>query len=192
METYLQITQINDFIFCPRSIFFHNLFRDNFNSDTYRDVPQKTGLAAHAAIDSQRYSDRKNILQGVFVYSEKYDLLGRIDIFNTDTGELTERKYSITRVYDGFRYQLYAQLFAMTEMGYTVKSMKLHSSKDNKNYVIAMPTENDILEFESVLLQIRNHSLDTPFLPNPAKCAHCNYRELCDYSAGEYEYDVTS
>lgn len=29
MEDYIKITQLNDFIFCPVSIYFHNLYEDS-------------------------------------------------------------------------------------------------------------------------------------------------------------------
>ena len=108
MESYLMITQINDFIFCPRSLLFHDFLRSNYSPDNFRETPQVRGLAAHASIDNGTYSAKKDILQGTMVYSYRYGLLGRIDIFDISTGSLVERKYSITAIYDGFRYQLYA------------------------------------------------------------------------------------
>ncbi len=183
MESYLMITQINDFIFCPRSIFFHNVFSENFDPSVFRETPQKVGTAVHRAVDEQRYSSRSDILQGITVYSEKYNLLGRIDIFDTASGQLTERKFSVTAVYPGFRYQLYAQYFALTEMGWNVRSLRLYSSKDNKCWPIPLPGPDEINAFEHTMADIADYSLDQPFRPNPAKCAHCNYRSLCDMPA---------
>ncbi len=180
MEPYLMITQINDFIFCPRSLLFHDFLRENFSSDNFRETPQLRGLASHAAIDSGTYSTRKNILQGTTVYSGRYRLLGRIDLFDISTGSLTERKYSITAIYDGFRYQLYAQSFALQEMGYTVKTLNLYSSKDNKKYSIPLPTKEETAEFEAVLTKIRQYDPEKDHtLPNCKKCSNCNYREIC-------------
>ena len=50
METYLMITQINDFTFCPRSIYFHDVYRNSVGEDAYHAVPQKVGRASHKAI----------------------------------------------------------------------------------------------------------------------------------------------
>lgn len=184
MESYLLITQINDFIFCPRSIYFHNVYQQNFGEDMYQQTPQKIGQAAHQAIDEGHYSSRKDVLQGLTVYSEKYQLLGKIDTLDLSSGELTERKYSITWVYDGFRYQLYAQYFALLEMGYGVKRLKLYSKKSNKSYPIPLPDDNAIAEFEDVLEQIRSFSLEEPFSQNPCKCQNCIYSPLCDACKG--------
>ena len=182
MESCLTITQINDFIFCPRSLFFHDFLRENLAPSNFREVPQIRGLAAHAAIDSRSYSDRKDVLQGTMVYSSKYDLLGKIDLFDIRTGRLTERKYSVTAVYDGFRFQLYAQFFALGEMGYTVRSLELYSSRDNRKYPIPLPGNREILEFEQTLDAMRKYSPETDFsIPNLNKCRNCNYREICSY-----------
>lgn len=180
METYLQITQINDFIFCPRSIYFHDVFRGNVAPEVYRQTPQEIGLAAHAAIDSGKYSTRADVFTGTTVYCEKYGLLGRIDIFDAATGTLTERKYSVTALYDGFRYQLYAQYFALQEMGFAVREMRIYAQKTNRIFPVPVPREAEIAEFERVLERIRAFSPDSPFTPNPNKCAHCIYRPLCD------------
>ena len=180
METYLMITQLNDFIFCPRSIYFSGIYRESVSDDIYHQTPQREGLVHHAAIDENRYSSRTDIITGLTVYSEKYRLLGRIDIFDMTGGILTERKYSVTAVYPGFRYQLYAQYFALTEMGFAVKQLRLYSKKDNKTYQVSLPGSAEIEEFENIIAEIRNFSLSTPFVPNAKKCNHCIYNQLCD------------
>lgn len=78
METYLMITQINDFTFCPRSIYFHDVYRNSVGEDAYHAVPQKVGRASHKAIDEGSYSSRKDVLTGAMVYSSRYGLMGRI------------------------------------------------------------------------------------------------------------------
>lgn len=174
------ITQINDFTFCPRSIYFHDIYRNSVGEEVYHAVPQKVGRASHEAIDEGHYSSRSDILSGAMVYSAQYGLMGRIDIFYIKTGLLVERKYSVSTVWPGFRYQLYAQGFALTEMGYTVQAMRIHSAKDNKNYDIQLPGEFEKKEFEKLLYRIRHFSLSDPFAVNPKKCRSCIYRELCD------------
>ena len=180
MESYLMITQLNDFIFCPRSIFFAGIYRASVSDDLYHQTPQREGLAHHEAIDNNKYSSRKDIITGLTVYSEKYRLLGRIDIFDQKSGILTERKYSVTAVYPGFRYQLYGQYFALTEMGFTVNELRLYSKKDNKVYPVAIPGPQETEEFNSVIESIQNFSLSTPYDPNPNKCQNCIYNSLCD------------
>jgi CRISPR-associated protein Cas4 len=180
METYLCITQLNDFIFCPRSIYFHNIYAENYGEDLYHRTWQKEGQAAHKAVDEGTYSSRKDVIQGLTVYSEKYQLLGKIDVLDIRTKELTERKNSVTAIYDGFRYQVYAQYFALLEMGYEVNSIRIYSKKSNKAFPIKLPGKDEIIEFESIINQIRNFSLLEPFTQNPKKCEKCIYNKLCD------------
>ena len=186
MESYLMITQINDFIFCPRSIYYSGIFRDSSDCEVFHQTPQTIGKAAHETVDTNTYSSRKDIITGLTVYSTRYNLLGRIDILDVSAKLLTERKYSVTAVYDGFKYQLYAQYFALQEMGFEVSSLRLHSVKDNRNYDIPIPDTAEITRFESVLDKIRSFDLTKPFNPNPNKCRRCIYNPLCDlFEPGE-------
>ena len=186
MEPYLTITQISDFIFCPRSIYFYNIYRNTADSDFYHQAPQKIGCAAHKTVDENTYSSRKEIITGLRVYSQKYNLVGRIDILDTSKNLLIERKYSVNAIYDGFKFQLYAQAIALIEMGYCVREMRIHSSKDNKNYEIDFPDENEIKRFEAVLAEMNKFSLAEPFSQNPKKCEHCIYAALCDVCAQKF------
>lgn len=49
------------------------------------------------------------------------------------------------------KYQLYAQYFCLTEMGYEVEKLKLYSLDDNKVYEIPLPNEDEIQAFEAFL-----------------------------------------
>ena len=74
-----------------------------------QDSFQLNGTDAHKYSDSATYSTKKGVLQGISVYCEKYNLVGKIDVFDEKTGILTERKKKIKTVYDGYIYQIYAQ-----------------------------------------------------------------------------------
>ncbi len=183
METYIKISYLNDFVFCPMSIYFHQLY-GNRSKRLYHDLPQIEGRAAHEAIDNMHYSTRKNILQGADIYSEKYKLCGKIDIFNVDSGVLTERKKSISRIYDGYVYQLYAQYFCLNEMGYEIKKLRFYSSDDNKVYPVKKPEEDESMfkSFESTLAAISEFDMESYTPNNVAKCSNCIYEPLCDRS----------
>ena len=83
----------------------------------YQAKSQTEGLNAHKAIDNKDYTDKKTILQGINVYCSEFNLIGKIDIFDIEKGLLTERKNKIIKIYDGYIYQLYAQYYALKEMG---------------------------------------------------------------------------
>ncbi len=179
MESYLPITYLNDFIFCPRSIYFHQRFAP-YNQSLYHNKEQTVGKIRHETIEERRYSTSKNIFQNMDVYSEKYQLCGRIDIYDQSTKELVERKYHIKQIYDGYRYQIYAHYFCLHEMGYEVSSLFLHSLKDNKRYPIQIPSQKDIQEFEELLSKIYKHRVEETFQQNIKKCERCVYNTLCD------------
>ena len=184
MESYIPISFLNDFIFCPRSIYFHQLY-GSYKSSVYQQKPQIAGKAAHKNIDSGTYSTRKSVLQGMEIYSEKYNLCGKIDVFDTETSILTERKKQIKTIFDGYVFQVYAHFHALTEMGFTVNKIVIHDLIHNKNYPIPLPTEDLEMQakFEDLIEQIRTFDLlDTNFSPLLSKCQNCIYSNLCDYS----------
>jgi CRISPR-associated protein Cas4 len=156
-----------------------------FDESLYQQKPQIEGKAAHAAIDEGRYSTRKNILQGTEIYTDKYKLCGKIDLFNISTGVLTERKKEVKTIYDGYIFQVYAQYFALTEMGYKVKSIVIYCLTHNRSHVMYLPTENKELlqKFEDLVEDMNNFKINNPaFMPNKAKCERCIYANLCDHS----------
>lgn len=180
MEELLPITNINDFLFCPRSLYFGNVFRRSLGQDGFQQVPQKVGLASHKTIDEDTYSTRKDVLSGKMVFCEKYGLLGRIDVYDCRTQTLTERKWAVSAIWEGFKMQLYAQYLALKEMGFNVKFLKLHSKKDNKTYEVALPSEEDLFRLGEIIEEMRTFDFNAPFIPNEKKCNNCIYRELCD------------
>lgn len=141
VEPYLPISYINDFIFCPRSIYFHGLY-GSANESLYHTTDQSEGRMAHKTVDSGTYTTSKKVLQGIEVYSEKYGIGGKIDIFDGGEGLLVERKKKIKTVYEGYIYQLYAQYHCLCEMDYRVKAMKLYSMDDNKSYPVLPPQDD--------------------------------------------------
>ena len=183
MELYIPISHLNDFIFCPLSIYYHWLY-GGISTRLYQELPQVEGKQAHEAIEEKRYSTRKNILQGVEVYSTVYNLCGKIDTFDVDEGLLTERKKHIEKIYDGYVFQLYGQYYGLCEMGYRVNSLRFYSMDDNKIYPVKLPDEDtDMREsFKNTIMNIMSLDLENYLQTNKAKCGRCIYEPLCDRS----------
>lgn len=183
MEDGIKISYLNDFIFCPLSIYFHNLY-DEKDTSVYHSTDQTEGTYAHKSIDSKKYSNRKKILQGVSVYSSQLGLYGKIDLFDIDKGELVERKKKVVKIYDGYIYQLYAQYYSLLEMGYEIKNMKIHSLDDNKNYPILLPSENEEMndQFIQLINDINDFDMNRFVQINKEKCNRCIYNSSCDRS----------
>lgn len=183
MENPIAISKLNDFIFCPVSIYFHELDIET-EKIIYQSARQLNGTAAHESIDQNRYSTKKDILQGIEVYCEKYNLYGKIDIFDNGKGILTERKKKISKIYDGYIYQLYGEYFSLLEMGYDVKEIRLYSMSDNKVYPIDLPENNNKYYegFIKIIDGINNFEFENYAPSSISKCENCIYEELCSYS----------
>ena len=184
MENYITLSHLNDFIFCPRSIYFHQLY-SKYNEQHYKQKPQIEGTAAHTTVDTKKYSTRKTVLQALEVYTEQYNIVGKIDVFDTVTGRLTERKNHIVQIYDGYIFQVFAQYFGLVEMGYEVKEIIIHDLSANKNYPIQLPLVSNpmLYKFTTLVNAISSYDLeDKSFVPNIEKCKKCIYSPLCDKS----------
>lgn len=183
MEEIIHITYLNDFIYCPVSIYFHKLY-GSVEGKLYKREYQIDGTAAHKAIDNKTYSTRKILLQGIDVYSDKYQIEGKIDIFNVETGELIERKNKINAIYDGYIFQIYAQYYALIEMGYDVKILSLYSICDNKKYNVKLPNDDEKMQekFEKIIKDIRKFEFEKYEPQNIEKCRKCIYEPVCDRS----------
>lgn len=182
MDDYILITQLNDFIFCPASIYFHNLY-GSMDRILYQSEDQINGTKAHEKIDKGQYSADESILMGLDVFCEKYRLIGKIDVYDEKRKILRERKRQIKTIYDGYVFQLYAQYFALVEMGYTIEHLQLYSMVDNKIYKVLLPEQDiDMFEkFENVIVQMRAFRIEEGFVQeNPSKCTRCIYEPACD------------
>ena len=184
-EGYIYLSWLNDYAFCPHSIYVHALYGQT-SRKLYQETAQWKGAIAHESLDQQRYSTRKSELTGFAVLSEEMGLYGKIDLYKGKNKELIERKKKIYRLYDGYIYQLLGQYYCMTEMGYSVEKLSLYSMDDNKKYPVPLPDAAKCDEFIEYLEQVRSYN---PFTildnVNANKCQHCIYRELCTYSAPE-------
>ena len=184
MEPYIPISMLNDFIFCPRSIFFSNV-HGSLGQKMIHRTAQTEGKLAHESIEEGSYSTRSDILMNTDVYCEKYNLMGKIDLFEITTGRLIERKNKIATIYDGYIFQVYAQYFSLCEMNYRVNEIVIRDRTHNKNYPILLPKDNPIMlqKFETTIKSLKEFDLNkTSFTPNKQKCENCIYSTICDYS----------
>ena len=170
MEDYILLTQLNDFIFCPVSIYFHNLY-GNTERLLFQGKEQLDGTEAHKKKKKKTYrQSHGDYIIGLDVFSEKYNIAGKIDIYNITTKELIERKKKISQVYDGYVFQLFGQYYCMMEMGYEVRKLSLYSMDDNKSYTI-------LFNFVECLLQMFGFDVYQGFLH---RCFYMRKSLVCD------------
>lgn len=184
MEEPLAFTALNDFIFCPASIYYHGLY-DGVENLLYTGESQLKGKASHKNIEENTWT-RSDVICALMVFTERYGLYGKIDKYYPKTYELVESKRQIKTIYDGYIFQLYAQFFAMRESGYAVEKLYLYSIVDHKKYPVLLPSEDLVMlgKFESLLDEMRSFSLAS-FKPlNCEKCCNCIYSPACKW--GDY------
>lgn len=175
------ITQLNDFIFCPASIYFHMLYGET-DKMSYQSTMQINGTAAHQSVDYVTYPAKEGVLLGTDVYCEEYGLIGKIDMFDTVNGVLTERKKKVKTLYDGYYFQVYAQCLSLREAGYEVKKIRIYSMTDNKNYHIPLPEDNPEMfqKFQKTVKEMREFKLENFEQTCVEKCKNCIYEPACD------------
>ena len=179
---------LNDFIFCPYSIYLHNVYMDT-DEGLYHAKPQTQGKLAHKSIDNKRASNSKLDLVSLPVYSSKYRLMGKIDIYRQKQKLLIERKYQIKQIFQGQIYQLWAQYFCLIEMGYEVEQLAFYEISTNKTIPISLPNETDIANFTAFINTFHNYNPASTIYINPNKCKHCIYCNLCDKTEEHNVYE---
>ncbi len=179
MDDYISISTLNDFIFCPYSIYLHNVYMES-DEGIYHATPQVRGRVAHASIDNKTYSTRKHDIMSLPVCSERFRLIGKIDLYKQDKKLLVERKYQLKRIFRGQYYQLWAQYFCMVEMGYEIEQLAFYETSTNKMISVAIPGELEERELYDFIHHFRTFSPDEPITVNTNKCVHCVYCNLCD------------
>ncbi|MFZ4725375.1 MAG: type V CRISPR-associated protein Cas4 [Paludibacter sp.] len=187
MDDYISISTLNDFIFCPYSIYLHNVYMGG-DEELVHATPQTRGKAAHTSIDEQKYSTLKDELTALSVYSNELGLIGKIDLYIGREKKLIERKYQLNNIFQGQIYQLWAQYFCMTEMGYEVQSIAFYAISVNKTIPIELPSENDKQELKNFIYRFKHYDPSKTLNPNINKCTHCIYCNLCDKIETENVY----
>lgn len=190
METFLPITYLNDFVFCPYSVYLHQVF-DNNAEEVYSAKPQQRGKTAHSDIDTfekEADTEKSEILKGIYVISTRLGVYGKIDTLYVKEKKLVESKYSIVTLYRGYYYQLWSHYFALTEMGFEVEQLSFYAIKDQKEYPIKIPDENDFQELRNHIRNIARFDFESEITINPEKCKRCIYAALCDKTDLDHVY----
>ncbi len=187
MIDYIHISTLNDFIFCPYSIYLHNVYMST-EQELYQAAPQVRGSLAHEATDHKTSSTQKDDILALPVFSERFHLMGKIDLYKQKEKKLIERKYQLKKIYQGQIYQLWAQYFCLKEMGYEVESIAFYEISTNKTIPIPLPTLEDELHFEAFINKFFNYEPSEIITTHPNKCQHCIYCNLCDKTDVENVY----
>lgn len=187
MDDYIPISFLNDYIFCPYSIYLHNVYMES-DEDIYHAIPQVRGKIAHEATDRKTYSTRKKDIMALQVCSEELGIYGVIDLYKADQLMLIERKYQLKSIYRGQLYQLWAQYYCMIEMGYKIDKLAFYETSTNKLFPIARPGAQEKAELVDFIHSFKHYTLGQPITVNVNKCSHCIYCNLCDKTIQDNVY----
>ncbi len=185
--TYVQISTLNDFVFCPYSIYLHGIY-DHMDESLYHAAPQVRGSISHEATDNKSSSTSKDCLLSLPVFSDRLGIIGKIDCFRVTEGHLIERKYLLKKIFRGQLYQIWAQYFCLEEMGYKVSKISFYEISTKKNITVDLPGSAEYLELKSVIEKYNQYSPDDEIETNPNKCIHCIYCPMCDKTDSDNVY----
>ena len=188
MNDYIPLSELNDFIFCPYSIYLHNVYMET-DEDIVKATPQTKGTIAHQGVDEKKGSTRKSDIMSLHVYSDEFGISGKIDLYKHDRHLLIERKNNLKRIFRGQIYQLWGQYFCMREMGYEVEKLAFYEISTNKMIDIELPGEPGKQELLGFIEQFKSYDpVSDEITVNPNKCTHCIYCNLCDKTTTDNVY----
>lgn len=179
INDYISLSTLNDFVFCPYSIYLHNVYM-NTDEGLYHAVPQTRGKAAHAPTDNQTGSSHKEDLLSLSVYSDELGISGQIDYYRGKDKFLVERKYQLKQIYQGQLYQLWGEYFCMIEMGYQIEKLAFYEISTRRMIPMKTPLEREKRELADFIERFRHYDPSSTISVNKNKCLHCIYINLCD------------
>ena len=71
-EDYISISTLNDFIFCPYSIYLHNVYMES-DEGLYHATPQTQGRIAHETVDEKKGSTSKDVISTNRILAKPFD-----------------------------------------------------------------------------------------------------------------------
>lgn len=144
MDDYIPLSTLNDFIFCPYSIYLHSVYMES-DGDLYKAAPQTKGTLAHQGVDEKKGSTRKSDMMSLPVYCDELGISGKIDVYKQDKRLLIERKNNLKRIFRGQIYQLWGQYFCLKEMGYEVEQLAFYEISTNKMIPVELPGYDELI-----------------------------------------------
>ncbi len=187
MDDYIPISLLNDYIFCPYSIYLHNVYMET-DEGLYHAKPQTRGRFAHESIDNKKYSNKRFVLQSLPIISEYLGVIGKIDVYKKEDKRLIERKYELKNIYQGQLYQLWAQYFCMIEMGYEVDSLEFYEISKNRTIPVDLPNDEQKCQLKQFIDSFRKFDPANIIKTNINKCKHCIYCNICDKTEEDNVY----
>lgn len=180
MDGLIPITNLNDFLFCPYSIYLHGVYH-GAEGETVKATVQNKGTLTHQKENSEKRS-QQGVITELPVISEKIGIQGVIDSLDTLTGTLTEYKNHLKGPFKGQIIQIQAQALCLHEMGYEVKIARLLVLSDRHVIEVPLPSRAEKKEITKLVKKIKAYNPEDEIPVNINKCKKCIYCALCEKS----------
>ena len=182
---------LNEFVYCPRLAYLEWVQKEwESSSDTvegshvHRRVDKRGGALPEPDEDSADLG----IARSVELSSEKLDLVAKIDLVESEDGEVRpvdykrgKRPHVPRHAYDPERVQLCAQGLLLEEHGYTCREGYLYFAGSRERVRVAFDEELRTLTMESLrgLRDVVNAGEIPPPLEDSPKCPRCSLVGIC-------------
>lgn len=184
MPEYIPISRLNDFLFCPYSIYLHQVY-GTADEEVCKAEPQKAGVFEHGKIlDGQETGTFRNLP----VFSDEYGIAGVIDEYDPGKKTLTEYKNNLPTVFPGQKMQLWGQYICLTGNGLEVQSIRFVEISTGKEYPIPPPGTDELKNLRKLIDRIRQYDPSYQIETNPNKCQKCIYCPLCEKTFIENDF----
>ena len=182
---------LNEFVYCPRLAYLEWVQKEwESSSDTVegRHVHRRVDKQGGALPEPDDDAADLRIARSVELSSEKLDLVAKIDLVESEDGEVRpvdykrgKRPHVPRHAYDPERVQLCAQGLLLEEHGYTCREGYLYFAGSRERVRVAFDEELRTLTIESLrgLRDVVDGGEIPPPLEDSPKCPRCSLVGIC-------------
>jgi len=182
---------LNEYVYCPRLAYLEWVQKEwESSSDTVegRHVHRRVDAQSGSLPDPEEASDDLKIARSVELSSKKLDLVAKIDLVESEDGEVRpvdykrgKRPHVPRQAYDPERVQLCAQGLLLEEHGYTCREGFLYFAGSRERVRIKFDEELRSLTLESLkgLRSVVDEGEIPPPLDDSPKCPRCSLVGIC-------------
>ena len=182
---------LNEYVYCPRLAYLEWVQKEwESSSDTVegQHVHRRVDTQSGSLPDPEEDFDDLKIVRSVELSSKELDLVAKIDLVESEDGEVRpvdykrgKRPHVPRQAYDPERVQLCAQGLLLEEHGYTCREGFLYFAGSRERVRIQFDEELRSLTFESLkgLRSIVDEGEIPPPLDDSPKCPRCSLVGIC-------------
>ena len=182
---------LNEYVYCPRLAYLEWVQKEwESSSDTVegRHVHRRVDAQSGSLPDPEEDFDELKIARSVELSSKKLDLVAKIDLVESEDGEVRpvdykrgKRPHVPRQAYDPERVQLCAQGLLLEEHGYTCREGFLYFAGSRERVRIKFDEELRSLTLESLtgLRSVVDEGEIPPPLDDSPKCPRCSLVGIC-------------